>query len=907
MNYGKKGIHAKQKKITSKTKKVGTKAGLTFIKAFMVAALVLVVMLGFAGLGMVKGIIDNAPDISSIDISPTGYATAVYDVNGNEIASIVTSGSNRVYASINEMPDYLINAFIDIEDERFYEHNGIDIKGIARAAYSTIKTKGLSQGASTITQQLIKGKLFNSGMGENTHMETIKRKLQEQYLAINLEKIYSKEEILENYLNMINLGSNTLGVQAASKRYFNKDVWDLTISESAVIAGITQNPTMHNPVTNPDSNNSRRETILGKMLKFGHITQEEYDIAMADDVYSRIQNVNIEFEGSSVYSYFTDELIQQVMIDLQEQKGYTQTQAYYALYSGGLSIYTTQDPEIQAIADEEFANPENFPANTEYSITWAMTVQHADKSTSNYNERTMESYFKTGDDENDLPANRFFKLIFSSKEDADATIEKYKANILSSDDRIIGENIIYTPQPQASFVIMDQYTGYVKAIVGGRGTKETSLSLNRATDTTRQPGSVFKIVSTYAPALDTAGFTLASVQYDEPGYTAPDGTPFSNYNKVYEGFTTVRSAIAKSINVVAVKTIADITPNLAFSYLESFGFTTLVKERVYDNGTSKTDIGQSLALGGITDGVTNLELTASFATIANNGIYIEPILYTKVLDQNGNILLDNTPETHTVIKSTTAFLLTSAMQDVVTSGTGTTTRIPNMPVAGKTGTTSDYNDIWFTGFTPYYTAGIWSGYDENKSQTRTATGNANASSYHKDLWSKIMTRVHENLEYTNFTMPEGIETAVICTKSGKLAVEGLCDHDPRGSMVRTEYFAKGTTPTEVCDNHVKVITCTESNQIATEFCPEESRQEQVYINNIYITETSGETEDTPYILPLDLEQNLCTVHTGHSTEDPDDDDSYENWTPSYPGEEYTSPEDTDIYGPNYGPGFRFFN
>lgn len=902
MNYGKKGIRAKQKKITSKTKKVGTKAGLTFIKAFLVAALVLVVMLGFGGLGMVKGIIDNAPDISSIDISPTGYATAVYDTNGNEIASIVTSGSNRIYASINEMPKYLINAFIDIEDERFYEHNGIDLKGIARAAYSTIKTKGLSQGASTITQQLIKGKLFNSGMGENTYMETIKRKLQEQYLAINLEKVYSKEEILENYLNMINLGSNTLGVQAASKRYFNKDVWDLTISESAVIAGITQNPTLQNPVTNPENNNSRRETILEKMLEFGHISKEEYDIAMADDVYSRIQNVNIEFSGSSVYSYFTDELIQQVMIDLQEQKGYTQTQAYYALYSSGLSIFTTQDPDIQTILDEEFSNPENFPANTDYSITWAMSVQHADKSTSNFNERTLESFFKTGDSENDIAGNRFFKLIFPSKEDADATIEKYKDYILASDDRVIGENIIYTPQPQSSFVIMDQYTGYVKAILGGRGTKEASLSLNRATNTTRQPGSVFKIVSTYAPALDTAGSTLASVQYDEPGYTAPDGTPFSNYNKVYEGFATLRSAISKSINVVAVKTISDITPNLAFSYLENFGFTTLVRERVYDNGTSKTDIGLSTALGGITDGVTNLELTASFAAIANNGVYIEPILYTKVLDQNGNILLENKPEIHTVIKSTTAFLLTSAMQDVVTSGTGTTTRIINMPVAGKTGTTSDYNDIWFTGYTPYYTAGIWSGYDENKSQTRTATGNSNASSYHKNLWSKIMTRVHENLEFTNFAMPEGIETAVICTKSGKLAVEGLCDQDPRGSTVRTEYFAKGTTPTEVCDNHVKVSVCTESNQIATEFCPEETRTEQVFINNIYITETSGETADTPHILPVDLEQNTCTIHTEHETESPSS-DPYEDWTPSYPGEEPTNQDDV---GP-FGPESRFFN
>ena len=444
MDYSKKGISAKQKELTSKSKKLTTKLGIIILEVFVVGILLGGVALACAGFGMVKGLIDTAPDVSNIDLSPTGYATKVYDVDGNETASLVMSNSNRIYASIDEMPSYLIYAFVDIEDQRFFEHNGIDIRGIFRAAFHGITTGTFDEGASTITQQLIKNKIFNTGMDEDTFMDSVKRKVQEQYLAMKLSEIYSKEEILESYLNMINLGRNTLGVQAASKRYFNKDVWDLTISESAVIASITKNPSGYDPISYPENNNERRVQVLSKMLEFGHITKTEYDIALKDDVYSRIENVNLEFESeSSIYTYYTDALINNLLKDLQEKLGYTETQAYYLIYSGGLSVYSCQDQKIQDIVDEAYLDESNFPEGTQYSMSWAWSVQHEDGTKTNYSERSLESYFRKGDEENGIEASKLFKLIFDSKEEIDEKIAIFKKNHLAASDIELGENLYY--------------------------------------------------------------------------------------------------------------------------------------------------------------------------------------------------------------------------------------------------------------------------------------------------------------------------------------------------------------------------------------------------------------------------------------------------------------------------------
>lgn len=837
MNYGKKGVARKEKQITSSALLIRKKFTVIFIKTLLVCFFAVAVIGGCAGIGAFKGIIASAPDISDIDPSPTGYLSVVLDNQGRETAKLVASGSNRVYVTLDEIPVTVQHAFVAIEDERFYDHNGIDIKGIIRAGLKGI-TNGFhfSQGASTITQQLLKNNVFE-GWTNQTGIEKVQRKIQEQYLAVQLTKVKSKEWVLENYLNTINLGQNTLGVQAASRRYFGKDVSELTLSEAAVIAGITKNPSAYNPVSHPDKNEDRRKQVLKNMREQEYISENEYDEALADDVYSRIQQVNIEYAEENPNSYFVDAVIDQVVQDLVEKKGYTDTQAYKAIYNSGLTIESTQDMDIQQICDSEVNNPENYSTEAKYSFSYRLTVKKSDGTMENYSDQTMITYYSAR-----VPD---YSLNFASIEEAQAAINAYKAEIIQPGDSIVdgGESVVFTLQPQASVTIIDQYTGEVKAIVGGRGDKSGSRTLNRATDTTRQPGSTFKVLAAYAPALDTAGMTLATVQDDAP-YTYSNGTPLKNYDNSYRGFTTLRYAITKSINVVTVKTLTDISPQVGYDYLQNFGFTTLVQD----------DIVESLSLGGITKGVTNLELTAAYATIADMGTYTKPQFYTRILDHSGNVLIDNTSESHTVLKESTAFLLTSAMQDVVTIGTGSAVDFGTMPIAGKTGTTTSNRDALFAGFTPYYTCTVWCGYDDNSPQDKALTSNP------KTLWNHIMGRIHENLEYREFVQPEGIVTAAVCRKSGKLAVRGLCDCDPRGSMVQTEYFATGTVPTEYCDHHVSAVLCTESGLLANEFCPEENRRA-----GIYITGGSGDTDDGQYLLPVTLaDGNYCTIHTAES-------------------------------------------
>ena len=828
MNYGRKSTAKKEKELLSKGTMIRKKFTVIFAKTLLVCLIAFTVVGGCAGYGVYKGIVDSAPNIHDIDATPTGYLSTVLDNQGNETATLVASGSNRVYVTIDEIPLDLQHAFVAIEDARFYEHNGIDITGIVRAGITGITSGRFSQGASTITQQLLKNNVFTDWTSESSFADKMERKIQEQYLAIQLEKVEDKDWILENYLNTINLGQNTLGVQAASQRYFNKDVSELTLSECAVIAGITQNPSRYNPVSNPDANAERRTKVLNNMLDQGYIDQAAYDTAMADNVYDRIQIVDSETASDNINSYFVDALTEQVIDDLMEVKGYTETQAYKALYEGGLTIYSTQDPSIQQICDEEVNNADNYGSETKYSCSYRLTIQKADGTYQNYSEQTMLSYYQS--------KNSKYNIDFDSKEAVDAAIEQYKADIMEDGDTIVpnGESITYTMQPQASMTVIDQSTGEVKAIVGGRGDTTANKTLNRATDTKRQPGSTFKILSAYAPALDIGGMTLASVQDDAPyTYSNAAHTPVNNYDKSYRGFTTIREGITYSINIVAVKTLTDIGVDIGYEYLQNFGFSTLCD----------SDRTQALALGGITNGVTNLELTAAYATIANGGTYTKPRFYTKILDHDGNVLIDNTPQTHTVLKETTAWLLTNAMEDVLTNGTGRPAHFNGMPQAGKSGTTSSDRDALFAGYTPYYTCVVWGGYDDNAELSYTT--------YPKTLWKSVMGRIHENLDYKDFDKPDGITTATVCKKSGKLAVAGLCDSDPRGSMVESEYFASGTVPKDYCDHHVRVTIDLSTGGIATDTCPEELRS-----SNVYITGGSAGTQDAPYLLTDDLANSL---------------------------------------------------
>ncbi|MCI8556695.1 MAG: PBP1A family penicillin-binding protein [Lachnospiraceae bacterium] len=796
MNYGKRGTSKKQKSMNSKAPKIGKKACALFIKAFFVCLLAAGVAGMCAGIGVVKGVIDNAPGIDSTSVIPTGYKSVMLDSEGGQMTELVAAGSNRIWVDIENVPQHVQDAFVAIEDERFYEHNGIDLRGIIRAGVRGVASGfKRTEGASTITQQLLKNSVFDF-MSESTTAEKVERKLQEQFLAVELEKNMTKEEILEAYLNTINLGQNSLGVQAAANRYFNKDVKDLTISEAAVIAGITKSPTGYNPISNQEKNRERQELVLQYMRDQGYITSSEYEEAITDDVYARIQTTNQTKSETEVFSYYVDATIEQVLNDLQEVKGYTSQQAYNLVYYGGLTIETAQDPEIQAIMDEELGNEENYPPNVRIGLDYALTVVKPDGEQVNHSKEMMEAYFKKNESSS-------FELLFDTEEEAQSYIDAYKAAVVEEGDTVY-ERAEMTIQPQASMVVMDQATGYVKGIVGGRGEKTANLTLNRAIDTVRQPGSTFKVVAAYAAALDSAGMSLATTQYDAP-YNYEGGRPVRNWNgEAYQGWTSLRKGIEQSMNIVAVKTLTDITPALGITYLENMGITTLQKETVNGNN----DYTQAMALGGLTRGVTNLELTAAYATIANGGVYTKPVFYTRILDRDGNVLIDNSVSyTRTVLKDSTAWLLTSAMKDVVNQGTGGAVRFSGMTIAGKTGTTSKNNDVWFVGYTPYYTAGIWGGFDNNHKLGKGET------SYHKLIWKNVMSRIHENLENKDFPKPDSVTSATVCAASGKLPIPGVC------GAIKSEYFAAGSTPTEYCNVHVAGEVCIESGGLATDACP----------------------------------------------------------------------------------------
>ena len=774
MDYSKHNNEKKRKKIRSNAAKSRKKVSFNIFRFTVLAILLIIVVGAAAAIGGFKGVIDSAPDISASDVMPSKLKSVMYYPDGQEAVELVGAQSNRTIASIKDIPDCVPHAFIAIEDNRFYEHNGIDPKGIVRALFVGLSHGGnFSEGASTITQQLIKLTVFDGGAETDT-IQRFKRKFQEWYLALKLEKEMTKDEIMEAYLNTINLGRGAYGIEAAAERYFNKKCSDLTISEAAVIAAIAQSPSYNNPIDGQQVNAQRRDKILNNMLTLGFINQQQYDEAKADDVYSRITEVNeITKNKEVIYTWFEDAAIDQVLKDLQEKLGYTSAEANTALYSGGLQIYLTQNRHIQDIVDRYYNDDDNFPS-TEYRLHWALTYKDEDGQEVNIDENSLQSYY--GRDDCDL--------LYDNEDQARQSIADFLKAKGITDDDIIAQNFDMTVQVQSSFVLMDQSTGYVLALSGGRGEKKTSRSFNRATQSTRQPGSVFKTIAVFLPALDSCGLSLASTKEDEPYITPDNYQPFNTNANSYQGTTTIREAITYSMNVVTTKwLVEDVTPKLGIEYLENLGITTMDEEN---------DAYAPLGLGGISNGVTNLELTGAYAAIANGGVYTQPILYSKILDKDGNVLLDNVPEKHTAMKDSTAWLLTSAMEDVVSKGTGTPAQISNYGIAeaGKTGTTDDYKDLWFVGYTPYYTAGIWFGYDDSTLMRYRLGYNYNA---HKVLWKNIMNEVLEGYEDRDFVMPSDVEKLRVCSTTGLLASYGC--------STITEYFAKDTAPTEYCSRH----------------------------------------------------------------------------------------------------------
>lgn len=732
--------------------------------------------------GIIYGYIKSASLITDDQLQLKKFSSTIYDSNGHEIANL-KGEENRVWADDKNIPKYLKDAFVSIEDQRFYTHSGVDIRRITSAVLSL----GQEHGGSTITQQLVRNLT-------NDKERTFQRKVQEQWRAIQLEKRLEKWQILELYLNVIYLGEDCYGVESAAKRYFNKDVNQLDLAECASLAGITNLPARYTPDTEKGKKNNveRQQIILSQMRKQGYITEEEYEKAKNEKL-NFVEGPRATQHAPSKQSYFVDQVVLDVKKDLMA-KGMSEQLALKTIYNNGLKIYTTMDSNVQKAMDEVFMDPKFFPGK--------------------------------------------------------------------------GPN---GEKPQAAMVVIDPKNGEVKAMYGGNGEKQGN-TLNRATQMHRSAGSSFKPIADYAPALDQRQITASSVIDDVPVYMLgadkkryPEDYPRTvngQYGRFYEGLTTIREAITKSINVVAAKVWMDLGPDMSFKYLQKSGIDT--------KGENKN---LSISLGGLTNGVSPLQMAAAYVPFSHKGIYYKPITYLRVEDSEGNVILDkknddDVKQTNNIVyQEETAYIMTSMMRDVMTVGTAypdgiiKNSRQQVIPTAGKTGTTNDDKDRWFLGYSPYYVGAVWFGYDK--------PAPVQGVSYNPSLkiWSAVMTKIHSSLESVDFQMPSGIVRKSVCIYSGKTP-SSLCSQDPRGDSIRDEYFIKGTEPKDddLCDVHVSTKVCKESkdswgrNLLATQYCPATTTFDRVFVSRK--TPFVPVKSDDPY--PLDWQYELpkenCNVH-----------------------------------------------
>ncbi len=790
--------------------------------------LVTIILIGFisagATIGIAASVIKTAEPIDASNIYEIlDQSSFILDSEGRVIEQI-QSNNLRVIIDYAEMPKHLRGAFVAIEDERFWTHRGIDIKRIFGAFWTNLRT-GSRQGASTINQQLAINLYLNRADKRYT------RKIKDAYYGIMLDKQLSKEQILEAYLNTIYLGSGAYGVQAASQVYFSKDAKDLTIAESALIAAITRHPSKNSPIITLEKADvkehhvilddsdpvytvvmndkideyviKRQKLVLNAMKRLGYITNTQYNQALQEDIKSNLKPNRLIAENIS--SYFGD-LVKRDVVKALEEHGYSSDEANNMLCSGGLRINSTLDTRIQKILDEEYANSDNFPK-----------IKSSDKATLLKKEGFSEDEHK---------------------------------NLIDDKGQI---------QPQSAMVISDYQTGEIKAIIGGRMTSGQKI-FNRALSP-RQPGSSIKPIAVYTPAIDR-GFTSSSVIDDVPGYfnKSTPNTPWPRnlyLSGGYRGLITLREALERSSNLVAVKLGSMLAGNESNSintmldYMKNMGITTVHSKEtpLILNGKRYTDETLSTALGGMTRGVSPLEMDIAFNVLANGGMYTKPITFTSIYDRHGNLILENTPEQHQVITPQVAYIITDMLRGVVTStrGTGGRANIGNIPVAGKTGTTDDRKDAWFIGYTPYYSASVWIGSDQPASLS---SGSSAAAA----LWGKIMKRVHEGYSAKDFTVPSDIIKVNVCTISGKLASE-TCSLDPRGSTVKTEVFIKGTEPTERCDAHVRADIHTPSGKLATDLTPPWQIESKIFVKRPipYYPSENGDITPLDYIYEMPTE------------------------------------------------------
>lgn len=719
----------------------------TTLKVLLIAIL----CLGLVGMGVAGGVLsayaDTAPELDITMITNQDQSATLYDVNGATITTMMLY-RNSEWATMDQIPEMLQNAFVAVEDVRFYQHDGIDIKRLASAAIGTL-TGNFDGGGSTITQQLIKLQITGSE-------QSYKRKVQEASLALKLEKEYSKEQILEYYLNSVPLGAQNYGVKAAAKDYFGKELSELTVRECAMIGGLTQNPSKYDPRLNTykrkansmDVTNARTDTVLRRMYTAGFISKEQMDAALQEKVkiveVSDVKRVYdmayfVEYAIYDVITHFLD------MRNLQDNKK-NRAEIEREILTGGYKIYTTVDPTVQNTVQNTLSQWTEYPALRDSSKS--VVVENLSDGTS-----------------------------------------------------------VETAQPQAASVVIDPSTGQIRAMIGGRDEPQQRKLWNRAYQSHMEVGSSIKPLSVYGPALEL-GASPASIylNYEAPieGYGGENGYPTGGLKN--QGPTTMRTGIEKSLNVVAARTLYE-----SVGIDESMRFLA----RMGIDQTNLNPDGPGLALG--TSAISPLQVAAAYATIANGGTYMQPISFTKVENSRGEVLIDaqTTQQRTQVFSPATSYLLTDMLEGAVNEGTGTRAQISGMHVAGKTGTNSDYRSVYFAGYTPYYASALWVGHDDGRYKL---VSGASGGTYAAPLWQLYMSKIHESLPdkefFTGGPEQNGLVEVEVCSVSGKKATDA-CRLDSAHKPI-TDWFARSSVPTENCDMHQVVTVDASTGKIAYE-------------------------------------------------------------------------------------------
>ena len=760
-------------------------------RGFIIRTIVLILVLTaimFTGIFVyyVKHVLANDLIVDT-DFTQKLTSTILYQDESGEWQELqkLFGKENRKLIEIEDLPDYVWQSVVAIEDQRFFKHHGVDWPRTAKATLMVIFTGDSSFGGSTLTQQLIKNIT-------NDKQDTIKRKVTEIFRALELEKHFEKMEILEEYLNTVYFGSSSYGIGAAAETYFGKEASDLTLAEAACIVGITNNPSMYNPLNENDwsreANERRQRTILDKMQELHYISKEECAAAKEEELhFVRDEQAADGSENPAdavVYSYFVDQVIADVIADLREKYGYSYETAQTLLFNGGYTIYSTCDLDIQKAAEDVFEDLSNTPYISQ----------------------------ATG------------------------------------------------KQMQAAMTIVDPYTGNVVGMVGGVGEKLISRGQNLAT--VRRPcGSSIKPISTYAPAIEQGVITVGTILDDAPVHEL-NGKPWpKNYDSTYSGLCTVQKALEESLNTCAVRVNEMLTAESSYLFMkEKLGFTTLVSDDIN---------AASLALGGLTRGVTTEQMAAAYASFVNSGIYTTPRTYTLVEDRKGNPILENNSESWVAMSESTAYYMDKLLQGVVNNGNAKGAQLSGIPVAGKTGTTTDNFDRYFVGCTPYYVGAVWCGYEYNES---IRTGGTNPA---VSLWKKVMSKVHSGLGGKSFpASASDTVTLELCLDSGMLATDA-CRSDVRGCRTQTVTIPAAYAPSESCTMHVSGAYCRDGKCAATASCPDSGVAHGCmldYSRNAY----GAYVEDEGYLLhyePADGEAGVCPVHGagGAYTEDPDRD------------------------------------